>query len=289
MTPEKYRPYLFNEPSGRISQRGARAVQLLQQDSSVTLEEAKAYALDTYCYQFERWTAALKQADEAFGKDYAEGSDYRAALKEILAWNGRSDADSRGALKFYYWRRAVREAMGQQRYPRFAEGLADYMQAVLKPAKAAAVPGGEDLRLLATALESAARTMRGNHGTLDVAYGSVFRVGRDDKSWPVGGGSLSEEGMATLRAIAFGQPREDHTRWGQSGQTSTQVVLLGKKVQSWTQPPIGQSDRPDSPYYRDQAEKLFSKAQLKPTWFEKKEMLKHVAGRRELQPPAALN
>jgi acyl-homoserine lactone acylase PvdQ len=125
--------------------------------------------------------------------------------------------------------------------------------------------------------------MRDDHGTLDVSYGQVFRVGRDDKSWPVGGGSLIEEGMATIRAIHFGEPRTDHTRWGMSGQTSTQVVILTKPVQSWTQPPIGQSDHPDSPFYCDQAERLFSKAKLKPTWYQKKDLLNHVFSRTELK------
>jgi acyl-homoserine-lactone acylase len=288
MTPDKYRSYLFNEPAGRTSQRGARAVQLLHQDDSVTVEEAIAIALDSYCYQYDRWTAALKQADSQYGAGYRENGDYQAGLKEILSWNGRSDADSRGALKFYYWRRAVREAMGQQKYPQFANNLADYMESVLKPRGQSEPIAAEELRILPAALASAMQTLRGHRGSLDAVYGDIFRVGRDDMSWPVGGGSLAEEGMATLRAVGFGQPRADHTRWGQSGQTSTQVVLLTKPIRSWTQPPIGQSDRPDSPYYRDQAEKLFSKALMKPSWYEKKELLQHVAGRIELKPPASL-
>jgi acyl-homoserine lactone acylase PvdQ len=178
--------------------------------------------------------------------------------------------------------------MGQQKYPRFANNLADYMESVLKPRGQSEPIAAEELRILPAALASAMQTLRSHRGSLDAVYGDIFRVGRDDRSWPVGGGSLAEEGMATLRAIGFGQPQGDHTRWGQSGQTSTQVVLLTKPIRSWTQPPIGQSDRPDSPYYRDQAEKLFSKALMKPTWYEKKELLQHVAGRTELKPPASL-
>src|SRR4030095_12515089 len=86
------------------------------------------------------------------------------------------------------------------------------------------------------------------------------------------------------RAISFEPPKPDHTRWGRSGQTSTQVIVLTEPIQSWTQPPIGQSDRPDSPFYRDQAEKLFSPAKMKPTWYAKDELLKHVHSRTELKP-----
>ena len=104
----------------------------------------------------------------------------------------------------------------------------------------------------------------------------MFRVGRQDSadevSWPVGGGSLGEAGMATLRAVGFSPARADGTRWGNRGQTSTEVVILSNPIRSYTQAPIGQSDRPDSPHYRDQAEKLFSPGAMKPGWFTREEL-----------------
>ena len=128
--------------------------------------------------------------------------------------------------------------------------------------------------------------MRANHGNINAVFGAVFRVGRDEMSWPVSGGSQLPEGMATLRSVNFGEARADHTRWGFGGQTSTEVVVLSKPIRSFTQPPIGQSDRRDSPHYRDQAEKLFSKAQLKPSWFAKEELLNgHVKSQIELEWP----
>jgi acyl-homoserine lactone acylase PvdQ len=90
--------------------------------------------------------------------------------------------------------------------------------------------------------------------------------------------------MGTLRAIGFARPRADHTRWGASGQTSTQVVVLTNPIRSWTQPPIGQSDHPDSPFYRDQAEKLFSPGRMKPSWYAWQELQGHVHSRTELHP-----
>jgi len=137
----------------------------------------------------------------------------------------------------------------------------------------------EEERGLATdALVNAMTTIRENHGTLDVTFGDVFRAGRldydgDDVSYPVGGGSLRDEGMATVRAIGFGGERGDHTRWGSKGQTSTQVVVMTTPIQSWSQPPIGQSDHPESPHFRDQAEQLLSKSRMKPSWFQKADLL----------------
>jgi acyl-homoserine lactone acylase PvdQ len=284
MTPDKNKPYLFNEASGRIHQRGARAVQLLQENSMVSPEKAMAIALDEYCLQYDRWTGALKKADSMYGQSFREDPDYQAGLRDILSWDGYSHSDSRGALKYYYWRRAVRSALGSS-YAVLVTNLADYMAALAKPKREATDASEAELKALAEGFSAAMKTMRSNHKSIDASYGEVFRVGRGDRSWPVGGGSLVEEGMATLRAVGFEAPRPDFTRWGMSGQTSTQVVVLTQPVQSWTQPPIGESDRPDSAHYTDQAEKLFSRHKMKPTWYRKEELLKHVSSRTELKFP----
>jgi acyl-homoserine lactone acylase PvdQ len=284
MTPDKWKSYLFNERAGRIHQRGAQAVQLLRSDALVTPEEAVAIALDTHCYQFERWTEALRQADRRFGAGRREDADYQAGLRDTLAWDGSSAAESTGAAKFYYWRTALRAKLGGG-YRDLVTKLTDYMAAVDKPREEAAAPTEAELQAMAEALAEAMRTLREHFGTLDVPYGRIFRVGRDERSWPVGGGSLTEEGMATVRAIGFAEPRADHTRWGRAGQTSTQVVVLTRPIRSWTQPPIGQSDRAASPHYADQAELLFSPAKMKPTWYRKSELLKHVRSRTELKRP----
>ncbi len=282
MTPDRTKPYLFNEAAGRIHQRAARAVQLLSGDDAVSPEKARAIALDEYCYQYDRWTNALRKADSSFGQGFKDDADYQAAMHDLVRWDGFSHSDSRGALKYYYWRQAVRTALGAS-YGGLMANLADYMASVSKPKAETRPLSDEEMKALVSGLSGAMKTMRTNHKSLDVVFGDVFRVGRGENSWPVGGGSLNEEGMATVRAIGFERPRSDFTRWGQSGQTSTQVVVLTKPIQSWTQPPIGQSDKPDSPHYSDQAEKLFSKHQMKPTWYAKAELMKHVSSRIELK------
>ncbi|MBI4832725.1 MAG: penicillin acylase family protein, partial [Candidatus Lindowbacteria bacterium] len=77
----------------------------------------------------------------------------------------------------------------------------------------------------------------------------------------------------------FGRAFANHTRWGESGQTSTQVVVLSNPIKSWAYLPIGESDRPESPHYRDQAEKLFSPRKLKPTWYAPEELAEHIESR----------
>jgi acyl-homoserine lactone acylase PvdQ len=47
------------------------------------------------------------------------------------------------------------------------------------------------------------------------------------------------------------------------------------RVESYTCTPWGQSGNPASPHYADQAQHLYSKRELKPSWFTHEEILAH--------------
>jgi len=268
-SPKKTLSYIYGSSGGRTNQRGARAVQLLHADSSVTVEEALGYAVDVHPYGVERWLEVLKQADAKFGELHQSNSDYAAGIKDILSWDGELRRDSTSALKYYYWRgaKAVSDAASRVDY---------YLAALGKPAPEIEL-SDEVLGASADSFASAMANIKADHGSLNATYGDTFRVGRDDVSWPLGGGG--GRGLTTLRNIGYGRERNDHTRWGSRGQTSTQIVVLSKPIRSWTYVPIGQSDRPNSAHYRDQAEKLFSLRKLKPTWWLPKDLAKHIESR----------
>ncbi len=117
----------------------------------------------------------------------------------------------------------------------------------------------------------------------EAVFGTFFRVGRQGagRTWPVSGGSLTDAGMATPRAISFRPVGKEMV--GHTGQTSTQIVVLTNPPQSWMAIPLGESDHPESGHFDDQAEKLFSRSRAKPTYFlNRKELEKHVSTRKEL-------
>ena len=61
-------------------------------------------------------------------------------------------------------------------------------------------------------------------------------------------------------------------------------TYLPKPPRSWTLLPLGESDHPESKHWDDQAEKLFSKSRMKPTYFlNKEELLKHVESTKVLR------
>lgn len=284
---DDFRPYLFtdrgygSQQGGWQNSRGARAIQLLSSNDSVSIQDALTYAVDVHPWGAERWIQALKMAHEKFGDRFREDDGYQAGMTDLLAWNHDLDRDSSGALKYAYWREQL------TREPNRA--AVDAVDGLIT--NFAAATGGPDLPLelsddalqvMVQALSGAMALIKEHWGSWDAVYGDRFRVGRDDRSWPVGGGG--GHGTRTLRSMGYQAERDDHTRWGRSGQTSTQIVSLTKPIQSWTFVPIGQSDRPDSPHYTDQAEQLFSQRQMKPSWWLPKDLAGNIQSRTELSP-----
>ena len=84
--------------------------------------------------------------------------------------------------------------------------------------------------------------------------------------------------------MGYTKEREDNTRWGERGQTSTQIVVMSKPPRSWLYIPLGQSDRPESPHFSDQAEKAFSPRRLKPSWWLPEDLAGHIESRTVLVP-----
>jgi acyl-homoserine lactone acylase PvdQ len=261
---------------GWINQRGARAVELLAADDSVTAEEAIAYITDVHPFGAERWIEALRMADQRFGADLVDHPHYRAAMDDVLAWDGRLTVDSTGGLKYALWREQLEEDHG-----RVDPGIDDWYTIVTGEQPAPLELTDQELRAALASFVKVIERLVGFTGSLDATYGDRYRVGRGDASWPVGGGGGF--GTTTLRNVGYGEQREDGTRWGVRGQTSTMVVVLTNPPQSWMYLPLGQSDRPDSPHFSDQAEKAFSPRTLKPSWWLPKELAGHIESRTVLE------
>lgn len=250
LVPEKYaaHPYVYNAGPTPPHQRAAMTLEQLAAAKDVSVEQALAIAFSTEVYKAALWQDRIRK----IGDDGAVGRD-------ILSWNRRSDADSRGALAYYLFKIALGDA-GKQIEP----------------------PGDLNDDAVRAALHKAEEQLKSDFSPRAV-YGTLFRVGRagSSRNWPVGGGTLSQAGMATPRAISF--DKKDSIMLGRSGQTSTQIVILTTPPQSWMVIPLGESDHPDSPHFDDQAEKLFSSGRAKSTYFMRRDELeKHATATKEL-------
>jgi len=251
LVPEKYaeHSYIYNAGRTPPHQRAAMMLDLLDAAHDMTAEQAIDVAFSPQVWHAELWQARIHAAapDSEFGK-------------MLVAWNRRSDADSRPALAFYLFKTSLEK-----------------VQRAVDP------PESVTHDQIRAALAKAEARLKSDFPP-DAVFGTLFRVGRQGgaHTWPVSGGSLSEAGMATPRAVGF--DKAGNQMLGRSGQTSTQIVILTKPPQSYMVIPLGESDHPDSPHFDDQAEKLFSKSRVKPTYFlDRKELEKHATKREELE------
>ncbi len=266
LTPEKCArfPYLYNATrTAPRHQRAEMMTELLDAAHDVTAEKAIAIAFSTQVHHAEKWQERLKAAwQSAPAPD--QTSDAADVYNSIQQWDRHSEAGSEGALAYYAFKR---------------EGLSEANARAVEP------PDGlSDAELLA-GLRKSAEWLKANFQSLHVSYGTLLRVGcKDgDRTYPVGGGSISDAGMATPRAIGFSKAGKQLV--GRSGQTSTQIVIMTDPPESYSVVPLGVSDHKESGHWDDQAEKLFSKSKATPTYFmNRKELLKHVTATKILKP-----
>jgi acyl-homoserine lactone acylase PvdQ len=238
--------------------------ELLDSAHNVTVESATDIAFSSQVYHAQLWQERMKSA-WAKASSADQPADAAEVYGLIQQWNRRSDADSEGALAFYAFKKGLDEEI-----TRSVEPPSDL--------------GDKEIFL---ALGKAAGWLKTNFGSLHVAFGKNFRVGREggERTYPVGGGSVGEAGMATPRAISFNKAGKEMV--GRGGQTSTQIVIMSDPPESYTIVPLGVSDHKESGHWDDQAEKLFSKSKATPTYFmNRKELLKHVTATKILKPSA---
>ena len=125
------------------------------------------------------------------------------------------------------------------------------------------------------------------------------RLGRHLTRWAAAG-SISRSAVCDFKSGDQGGQfhrnavrRQLEGRSGPSGAFHRQQRLDGAilmffykdGVRSFTCTPWGESADPHSPHYMDQGEKLYSKRQMKPTWWSKAELLKHVESKKVLEIP----
>jgi acyl-homoserine-lactone acylase len=284
LVPEKYLPYIYN--ASRTAPRHQRAemmTDLLDAAGKVTIDDAINIAFSPQVYHAELWQARLKAAwekaaagspgviSDAGTLTSRHNDSVRTDVYDsIQKWNRRSDADSEGALAYYAFKKGLDPQLGRQ----------------------VDVPADITDEQLIAAVAKASQWLESNFGSVHVAYGKYFRVGRvgGDRTYPVGGGSLNggpnNVAMATPRAISFNSVGKEMV--GAGGQTSTQIVVMSNPPKSWAIIPLGESDHKEGGHWDDQAEKLFSKSKAAPTYFmDRGELMKHVTAKKVLRRATA--
>jgi acyl-homoserine lactone acylase PvdQ len=286
MSTHMNRMLAFNETDQTITVEAGMmgpAYEALLNRAQETLKTQKAYTGGHFPQSFEfssvgGWIAALGsgQASSLYG-------DAADLVRRLSDWDGTAAADSVAALNFFYWHSDMADVLQRPGFEAFQDLPWDredfspgFAAAILEQAKRAAASMVEAL------------------GSTDVAMGSVFRIGRGERSWPLGGETIADAEMTacvadlsplcdrTMRAFSSGPPDEQGQRRAYRGSNSMRLVEFSKPVKSWSLHVYGQNDYPASPHFDDQA-KLLSEKKFKPTFFNRDELEGHIKSTTELE------
>lgn len=270
LTPEKYKPYIYNVSWDKNNPRGKRMLAMLAADESVTKEDAMGITMDVYDILAEPWQKALRDAMAAPDMTALDPACQEAA-NLVLNWDGNFTKDSTAAPIVWKWRTEIKD----------------------KVDTAAIADGGtlsaEHQLALLTTLGEALKQLQSQYNKPYVTWGEIHVVGRNGDYYPMdgadfGGGPIFTETVKDVEAREEEKGSGKRVAFG--GAMSTMLMFLRDGgIESYTCTPWGQSGDPKSPHHTDQARELFSQRKMKPTWFKKEELLEHLASEKVLQLP----
>lgn len=262
LTPEKYPPYIYNVSWDQNNPRGRRAIEMLDADRSVTMEDAMNIVLDIYDRLAPRWQAELEEAFKQHGQKYQGNAAIAQAVEGILAWDGNYTVDATASALFKFWRLKCGQTlnlapMGESKP--LSEETREQM-----------------LELLAQTIEE----MTTKYGQWNVPWGQLHVVGRGGAYFPAPGadynsGDKEANFSETLLDVRSTELKEfPGVQVANSGSMAMILMFFDKEhgVRSFTCTPWGQSGHPDSPHYVDQAAALYSMRTMKPTWWNLEEL-----------------
>jgi len=254
LDPARYPPYF---PAPRLGLRSQLAIDLIDNDRTLSLEDVVALK---HSY---RMLLANRVRDDLVSAVRASNSagDVAAAVDLIAAWDETVSPESRGGTLFEIW---WRRYLGQP-----GRGAAD--SAFAEPWSASAptsTPRG--LRSPARAVDAfkwaVAETQR-RYGRFDVPWGEVHRVRRGDVDVPVGGCASD---LGCFRVLTY-RDDPDGKREATGSDGWILAVEFGDEPRAYSVLAYGESPRPESPYFSDQAA-MFARGQLKPVAWSAQEI-----------------
>ncbi|OGX82871.1 penicillin amidase [Hymenobacter lapidarius] len=246
--------------------RGLNAVRVLSRKSSFTLDTLIAAANDPHLTAFDDMLPPLLTAYQPTSAEKAAAPAVAEAIEVLRAWNHNYSKTSVAQTVAIYWAERLL-AKARARVPS-AQPQQDYIS-FTKFALANTSPQ-EKVAALTEALDDLTRSF----GTWKTAWGDINRFQRltgniqetyDDQkpSLPVAFTSSSWGSLAAFGARAYPGTKK---RYGAVGNSFVAVVEFGPRIKARSVVTGGQSSRPGTPHFTDQAE-LFTNGGFKEVRF----------------------
>jgi acyl-homoserine-lactone acylase len=231
-------------PPPRLGLRSQLAIDLIDHDNKMSLEDVVKLKHSYRMLLADRVRDDLVRAVRATNPsgDVARGIDV------IAAWDKTAAPDSRGGVLFETWWRHYA-----------TRGFQPYAEP-WTPTRPITTPRGlSDAARAAEAFTWAVDETKRRYGALDVAWGEVHRVRRGDVDVPVGG-CASDEGC--FRVLTYA-PTSDGKLRATGSDGWILAVEFGDEPRAYSVLAYGESPKPSSPYFADQAA-MFARGELKP-------------------------
>jgi acyl-homoserine-lactone acylase len=240
----KVPPYF---PPPRLGLRSQLAIDLIDNDRKMSLEDVVALKHSYRMLLADRVRDDLVSAVRATNPQ----GDVARAIDLIAAWDKTVSPESRGGTLFETWWR---------RYLGRGAGAADsaYAQPWSATAPTSTPRGLRSPARAAEAFSWAVSDMTRRYGAFDVAWGDVHRVRRGDVDVPVGGCSSD---LGCFRVLTY-RDDPDGKRIAIGSDGWILAVEFGDQPRAYSILAYGESPRPDSPFFSDQAAS-FARGELK--------------------------
>jgi len=256
LSPSDFPAYM--SPIG-MAARPQRSANMLMSDSSITFDEAVAYKHSTRMELADRVLVELVTAALASGKP-----EVAEAAEVLAAWDGSTNAQSRGGLLFEAWAGKWLRAAGNWVTPWSADDPTHTPKGIADPVMAVRMLG------------EAAAELRAERGAIDIPWGDVHRARRNGHDVPVSAGPGDPFGL--FRVAAF-QPREDGTRVVYHGDSYYSVMEFAPSgVKARVLLAYGNASQPHSTHYGDQLD-LYSRQEMRTPWRSRSEIEANLESR----------
>jgi acyl-homoserine-lactone acylase len=245
LDPARFPPY-FAPP--RLGLRSQHAIELIDNDRVLSLEDVVKLKHSYRMLLADRVRDDLVRAVRATKPT----GEVARAIDLIAAWDKTVAPESRGGTLFEIWWTRYRTTGG-----RFARPWS--------PAEPTTTPRGlEETQRAVDAFTFAVDDIRRRFGAVDVAWGDVHRVRRGNVDVPVGGCASD---LGCFRVITYrSAPDGNYEAVGSDGWIL--AVEFGDTPRGYSVLAYGESPKPDSPHFADQAA-MFARGELKPiAWLD---------------------
>lgn len=255
--------------------RGLNAVRVLSAKSAFTLDTLIAAADDPHLTAFDDLIPSLLKDYQPTSVEKVEKPDLTEALTLLRTWNrGYSKTSVAQTVAIYWAERLLAKA--RARMPA-AQPQLDYIAFVR--AAAANTSPAEKVAALTEALDDLTR----DFGTWKMPWGDVNRYQRltghvvetyDDRqpSIPVAFTSSAWGSLASFKAQTYPGTKK---RYGDVGNSFVAVVDFGPRIVARSVVTGGQSSRPGTPHFTDQAE-LYCNGRFKDVRFYPEDVKAHA-------------